>query len=209
MLAAILLVGLTLRPALTSVSPLLTAIRDATGMSYPLASMLTVLPVLTMGGFALLAGPALGRWLGERHGIAAGLLVIGLACAMRFVVTDTAWLIATAGVAGCGIAVIQALMPGVIKQHYAARTATAMGFYSAAIMGGGGLGAAFSPWIAHCFHNWHAGLGAWSAIAAAGLLLWWRSPRPAMSRRDTTAAPVSMRAFLRLPRARRWRCTSA
>ncbi len=201
LLAAILLVGLTLRPTLTSVGPLLTAIRDATGMSYPLASMLTTLPVLTMGGFALLAGPALGRWLGERHGIAAGLLVIGLACAMRFVVTDATWLIATAGVAGCGIAVIQALMPGVIKQYYEARMATAMGFYSAAIMGGGGLGAALSPWIAHRLHDWHAGLGVWGAIAAAGLALWWRVRRPVSSRRDSTAAPASTSSFVRRPRA--------
>ncbi len=199
LLAAILLVGLTLRPTLTSVSPLLSAIRHASGMSYQLASMLTVVPVLTMGGFALLTGPVLGRWLSERAGIAAGLATIGLACALRFFVTDAAWLITSAGVAGCGIAVIQALMPGVIKQHYAARTPAAMGIYSAAIMGGGGLGAALSPLVANRLHDWHAGLGAWIGLALVSLVLWCRARRPAAAPRRTAMASKS--GFVRQRRA--------
>ncbi|MFD2273861.1 hypothetical protein ACFS07_30260 [Undibacterium arcticum] len=49
-------------------------------------------------------------------------------------------MILSAGLAGTGVALIQALMPGVIKHHYPTRIPVTMGLYSAAIMGGGGLG---------------------------------------------------------------------
>ncbi|MGF6372443.1 hypothetical protein OKW40_005259 [Paraburkholderia sp. RAU6.4a] len=43
------LLQLHLRPLLTSISPLMTAIRDATGLSFYGASLLTSLPVVAMG----------------------------------------------------------------------------------------------------------------------------------------------------------------
>ena len=54
----------------------------------------------------------------------------------------------TALLAGVGVAAIQALLPGVMKQRFHARVPFAMGLFSASIMGGGGLGARLSPWVA-------------------------------------------------------------
>ncbi|WP_210332565.1 hypothetical protein [Methylosinus sp. H3A] len=48
-LAAILLVGINLRPALASVGPLLDAIQSDTGLGDIGASLLTTFPVLLMG----------------------------------------------------------------------------------------------------------------------------------------------------------------
>ncbi|WP_039830503.1 MFS transporter, partial [Pandoraea sp. B-6] len=86
---------LTLRPTLTSISPLLPQIREATGMTYPVAALLTSLPVLAMGAGAF-AASGLTRRCGERRGVLLGLAALALACGMRFVADDTATMIATA-----------------------------------------------------------------------------------------------------------------
>jgi cyanate permease len=48
-LAAIVLVGLNLRPALAAVGPLLDMIQRTTGISDGAASLLTTIPILLMG----------------------------------------------------------------------------------------------------------------------------------------------------------------
>lgn len=173
---AIIAVGLTLRPTLTSISPLLPQIREATGMSYPVAALLTSLPVLAMGAGAF-AASGLTRRLGERRGVLLGLAALALACGVRFVADDTVLMLTTALASGIGIAIIQALLPGVVKANYSAARMTAMmGIYSAALMGGGGLGAAASPWVSSLADDWRVGLGMWLVVIAAAALAWWRAP---------------------------------
>lgn len=58
MLLVLVLIGLNMRPLLTSVGPLLPQLRQASGMSFSVAALLTALPVVTMGGLALA-----GSWL--------------------------------------------------------------------------------------------------------------------------------------------------
>ncbi len=62
-LATIVVIGLNLRPLLTSISPLMRTILSATGMSFQGASMLTGLPVVAMGLCAFGAS-ALSRAIG-------------------------------------------------------------------------------------------------------------------------------------------------
>ena len=82
-LGVIVVIGINLRPLLTSISPLMTTIRAATGLSFYGASLLTSLPVVAMGIGAFGAG-ALTRTIGETRGVALGLLAIGLACGARW-----------------------------------------------------------------------------------------------------------------------------
>ena len=191
---AIVAVGLTLRPTLTSISPLLPQIREATGMTYPVAALLTSLPVLAMGAGAF-AASGLTRRFGERRGVLLGLAALALACGVRFVADDTVTMIATALASGIGIAIIQALLPGVVKANYSAARMTAMmGLYSAALMGGGGLGAAVSPLAASEAGDWRVGLGMWLAVVCAAALAWWRAPlaRPAAANvPDASVAPAA------------------
>ncbi|MEM5388461.1 cyanate transporter [Paraburkholderia phymatum] len=179
-LAAIVAIGLNLRPLLTSVSPLMATIRAATGLSFSGASLLTSLPVVAMGFGALGAG-MLARVVGETRGVALGLAAIALACAARLSASSGASLLMTALFAGIGVAAIQALLPGVMKQRFHARVPLAMGLFSASIMGGGGLGASLSPYIARAFDSWHAGLAVWAAPAALACACWLALHRSASS----------------------------
>ena len=167
----IVLVAVNLRAFLTASSPLLGEIRDATGLGLHGAALLTVLPMFAMGPMSL-AGVGLGRRIGERAAMGLGLGAIALACASRWFAGSPASLLASAALAGFGAGLVQALMPAIIKRVYPVGMGAAMGLYSAALMGGGGLGAMGSPWIARRADDWHAGLAFWALPAALALLAW-------------------------------------
>ncbi|MFT4067415.1 cyanate transporter [Paraburkholderia sp.] len=189
-LGAIVVIGINLRPLLTSISPLMPTIRNATGLSFYGASLLTSLPVVAMGVGAFGAA-ALTRGVGEKRGVAIGLLAIALACAARWVASSGFTLLATALLAGAGVAAIQALLPAVIKQRFPARVPLAMGVFSASIMGGGGLGARLSPWVSRAANSWHAGLAVWALPACAALACWWLLVRRHPDSRATGGSAVS------------------
>ncbi|SAL33667.1 major facilitator transporter [Caballeronia peredens] len=191
-LAVIVAIGLNLRPLLTSISPLMGVILSATGLSFRGASMLSGLPVVAMGVCAFGAS-ALSRAIGDARGVALGLVAIVAACAGRLFAGDAAALVASAAVAGTGVAVIQALLPGVMKTRFAARLPFAMGLYSASIMAGGGLGASITPGVA-ARASWQTGLAIWALPALVALTVWLMLTRAdalprAPSARRATPAP--------------------
>lgn len=198
----IVLVALNLRAFLTSSSPLLEPIRLATGIGFHAVALLTVLPMFAMGATSLF-GAAVGQRIGARGGVGLGLAAIALACASRYVAGGAAALLWSAALAGAGVGLVQALMPGVVKQAYPARIGVMTGLYSAAIMGGGGLGAMASPWVAHAFGgaqpDWHAGLSIWSLLAVFALLYWLNMRRMEF----TTDAPRQGLSWLRCFASRR------
>ncbi|MDD0974126.1 CynX/NimT family MFS transporter [Pseudomonas fontis] len=162
-------VALNLRPILTSIGPLLEDIRHSTGIGYQQAALLTALPVLCMGLVPLLQ-PWLRRWVSERNALLGGLGAIALACTWRLYLDSSTALIASAVVAGLGVAFVQALMPGLVNRWFAQRLAMAMGIYSAALMSGGGLAAVLGSRVAEGFSRWQAGLGIWLVPALLALL---------------------------------------
>ena len=185
--ALLMCLGLNLRPILSSVSPLLNEIRGATGMSFQSSAWLTSLPVICMGLVALL-GVRIEARLGERRGVSLGLLLVLLACLVRLFFGQAAALLATALLGGAGVALIQALVPALIKRQFQQRVALAMGVYSASLMCGGGFAALLSPQLASHFANWQVGLGLWVLPAMAALLLWLCLPLGA-GRRNGPPAP--------------------
>ncbi|WP_088967600.1 cyanate transporter [Vogesella sp. LIG4] len=164
------LIALNLRPFLTSVGPVLELLRADTGLGYRAASVLTALPFVLMGVLAF-AGARLAGGIGERRTIAVALLLLAAGCAARWWVQGGSGLIASAGLAGAGVAAIQALMPGVAKRLLPQHVGLAMGVYSAALVGGGALGAMGSPWLAQQ-GGWRLALAAWLLPALLALLLW-------------------------------------
>lgn len=166
---------MTLRPLLTSTGPLIEEIRLGTGISLQVASLLTVLPMACMGVFPLLL-PWLGKRLSESAWINAGLIAIAFASMWRLWLDSGTSLIVSTLLGGSGIAIVQALAPGVVKRWYPTRVALAMGIYSASLMAGGGLAATLSPLIADHFGHWQLALGSWLIIPVLAILLWWLRP---------------------------------
>lgn len=173
LMAAIILLGINLRPILAAIGPLLDAIQAGTGISNADAGLLTTVPVFAMGVCAL-AGAQLQRRLGVVRGISLGSAIIALACALRWPLHGSAALIATAALGGLGIALVQALLPAFIKRYFPERAGQLMGFYTTGIMGGAALAAASaSPLAQHV--GWQALLALWAVPALGALLLWRRA----------------------------------
>jgi len=160
-LAAIVLLALNLRPALAGISPLLDAIQATTGITGTVAGLLTTLPILAMGLCALW-GEALNTHLGERLGISLGVVLIAIACALRFPAPGAEGLLFSAVLAGGGIAIVQSLMPYFIKRTFPEDPSRITGLYVTSIMAGAAMGAAFSPPLGG-HPGWGGSLGLWGS----------------------------------------------
>lgn len=207
-IAAILLVGLNLRPALAVISPLIETIRAATGLSYQAMGWVTGLPIMAMG-FLALAGSTVYR-LGMRRGVAIGILLVFAACLLRLLAADPAWLLGSALLAGIGIGITQTLVPGFIKQHFPQQIDTLMALYVSMIMGGAAMSAAGTPILLHSM-TWEPALAMWALPALLGLVLWllatraFRDPARRTVTAATSAAAASAVTVLRPWRhARAW-----
>lgn len=169
-IVAIVAVALNLRPALAAIGPLLDMIQAATGATNTQASLLTTLPVFVMGICAL-AGGRLNKYLNERTGIALGVALVALACAARYVGSQTYGLLLTAVLAGVGIALVQTLLPAFIKRNFAHDMGRVFGLYTTGIMAGAAVAAASAAGLAGSF-GWPAALAFWSVPALLALPLW-------------------------------------
>jgi CP family cyanate transporter-like MFS transporter len=173
----IILVALNLRPSMAAVGPLLSAIRGDMPLSFSVASLLTMLPVMAMG-LAMFFGIGISRRLGEQRTVILSLSIIGLATLSRLVLDSAPQLIGSAVLAGMGIALIQALMPVLIKSRFPDNVALCMGLYVTSIMGGAALAASFSPLVLVQTGSWRIGLAIWAALALLALLVWWTQSTP-------------------------------
>lgn len=170
-LTAIVAVALGLRPSIVSIGPILPTIIDDFGLSHTMASLLTSIPDLLMGLFAL---PT--PWLARRFGRDPVLLfALALLCGStlwRAVSANTAeLLISTAGV-GIGIAIAGALVAGFIKARFPTKAALLMGLYATALSVGSTLAAASTGPVASAFGGWRFAAGVWSAVVLVGGFAW-------------------------------------
>jgi CP family cyanate transporter-like MFS transporter len=149
--------------------------------------LLTLLPVMAMG-LAMFFGMAVSQRLGEQRTVLLSLLIIGGATLSRLFLDSAGGLIASAVLAGIGIALIQALMPALIKSRFPDNVALCMGLYVTSIMGGAALAASFAPWVLMQTGNWRAGLAVWAVLALLAIPVWWAS-------RDTS--PDTIRTVVR------------
>lgn len=172
LMLGIVLVGLNLRPSMAAVGPLLSAIRGEIALSFSVASLLTMLPVMAMG-LAMFFAMGISQRLGEQRTVLMSLAIIGLATVARLFVDSAAELIVSAVLAGFGIALIQALMPAFIKSRFPDNVALCMGLYVTSIMGGAAIAASFAPLVMSRTGSWRVGLAIWAGLALLALLFWW------------------------------------
>lgn len=204
---ALFLASLNLRPAITSISPLLETIKDSLGMSGVTASLLTSIPVLCMGLFA----PTAMKWnklWGIERTITFALVLIGTATAIRLFAVSSALLLFSAFAAGVGIAVAGPLLSGFIKKHFAANASSIVGIYSMALVVGAAVSAGLSvPLQIVLGGSWQASIAAWSALAIAALPLWIFFSRKIKHIRPTARTPASGNGRLPLRNKRSWLLT--
>lgn len=175
LMLAILLLSLSLRPAIAAIGPLIQSISQTAQVTSVEISLLTAIPVLMMGLGAIYAA-VIRQALGERSGIAIGGAIIALACLSRLWADNRYGLFASAALVGLGIAVIQALLPGFIKRNFGAATSSVIALYSTGIVAGAAIGAGTASWLEDQL-GWLATLAGWSLPAIVATVIWLMASR--------------------------------
>ncbi len=169
---SLILIAFNLRPVFGSISVVLPEVMRDTGMGPTAASLLTTLPLLCLGLFAVPA-PALSRRFGPERTLFGALLLICIGTLLRGT-GNLPLLFASTALAGAGIAVGNVLLPGLVKRDFPTHAAMMTGFYTLAVCAGASGATAFTvPLERHVFHgSWALTLAAWALPAALVLLLW-------------------------------------
>ncbi|WP_085578818.1 MULTISPECIES: CynX/NimT family MFS transporter [unclassified Pseudomonas] len=171
LLLGLILVALNLRPALSSMAPLLGEVSKSLGLSAAQAGLLTTLPVLCLGLFAPLA-PVLARRFGAER-VVLGILLT-LACGIILRSNFGAVGLFTGSVlGGASIGIIGVLLPGIVKRDFAKHAGTMTGVYTMALCLGAAMAAGSTvPLSQHFGDSWALGLGIWVVPALAAALFW-------------------------------------
>ncbi|MDJ0356200.1 MFS transporter [Paenarthrobacter sp. PH39-S1] len=166
----LILVGLNLRTVFSSFAAVLTEITAATGLPPLLVTLLTTVPVTFLGLFAPLA-PGLARRFGAERTLLGAMIVLTLGLTGRGLGAVPAMLAGTFA-AGAAIAVVNVLMPGLVKRDFQHRLGLMSGLYTMSICGAAALGAGFTHPLYEATGSWQTALGFWALPAAAAALLW-------------------------------------
>ncbi|EKB17274.1 cyanate transporter [Aeromonas veronii] len=198
LLVLVILIGLNLRPFLTAIGPLSGEIGRALSLGMDTLAWLTLLP-LWLIGIGVLLTPSLRRRASACQLLGAALLLLGIGSAMRFDAQSGALLIASAALCGLGSALVQGVLPALIKQAFARKVPLVMGIFSACMMGGGALGASLTPRLAVSL-DWSQALALWSLPVLLALIwLGWKVRQPSTA--AAVAIPHGEQRLITLPRS--------
>lgn len=194
-LAGLLLVALNLRPALTSVAPVLTRIGASLGFGTVGESVLSALPVICLGLAAPLA-PRMARQMGTERAVFVALVVLTLALVVRPYSGEAGLFLGTA-FAGGAIGVMGVLLPGLVKRDFPARVGLMTGFYTVALIVGAAIAAGATEPLRLVFAgDWRPALTVWLVPAVAAGLVWRRTQRGARLPRAPARKPRTLRRDL-------------
>ncbi|ELF1690551.1 CynX/NimT family MFS transporter [Salmonella enterica] len=180
LIAGILMIATTLRVTFTGAAPLLETIRSDYGLSTAQTGLLTTLPLLA---FALVSPLAAGiaRRFGMERSLFAAMLLICAGIALRSL-PSAALLFAGTAIIGCGIALGNVLLPGLIKRDFSQHVARLTGAYSLTMGAAAALGSALVvPLALHGF-GWRGALLMLMLFPLLASLIWlpqWRTTRSA------------------------------
>ncbi|MFJ3905117.1 CynX/NimT family MFS transporter [Streptomyces sp. NPDC090025] len=170
LLVGIVLASLNMRAALASVSPLVGELAETYGLSSAASSLVTSVPVLFLGVGALVA-PWLGRRFGAERVLFAALLLLAAGIVVR-VLPSAAALYAGGVLVGTAIALLNVLMPGLIKRDFPDRAASMTSVYTGAMIAGATVVAASSVPLERTLGGWQGSLAVWSLLAVVAAVAW-------------------------------------
>ena len=169
MLAFFLLVA-NLRPALTSVGPLLEPIRTGLGLSGVAAGLLPTLPLLIFAVFSPFA--RLGDVFGIEKTLAGCLALILVGIALRSQGSIAA-LFAGTVIFSTGIGVANVLVPSVIKRDFPHQVGSMTTAYVMVMSLTGAIATGLAvPLSSQLAGGWRSSLAVWAVFAALALLCW-------------------------------------
>ncbi|MDQ3027190.1 MAG: MFS transporter, partial [Pseudomonadota bacterium] len=185
------LCGICLRITVLAIPPVIPQIHQSFTLSQAAVGALTSLPVLLFS-FAAIPGSLLVARFGAFHVLIAGIVLTGVAGALRGM-GDVALLFAMTFAMGVGIAIMQPALPAVVRDWTPRKIALGTATYSNGLLVGEAISASATiPWVLPMVDgNWRLSLPVWSIpVLVIAVIVWVVRPRSAASHAPkATAAP--------------------
>jgi CP family cyanate transporter-like MFS transporter len=179
LIGGILAVSLNMRAAITSLPPVYPEMSAAAGWSAATEAALAAVPVLSFAVFSGVA-PALARKLGDERVLGLAMLLLAAGLGLRSAAPGIMLFPGTV-VASCAIALVNVLLPSLIKRRRPERAGLLIGLYLMTLTGGAVLGAAIAVPVFVAAGGTASGgsglavrltLGMWALPALAAMLAW-------------------------------------
>ncbi|KYG71730.1 CP family cyanate transporter-like MFS transporter [Roseivirga ehrenbergii] len=171
LIAGILFIAINLRPALASVGPLVSTIRESTGLSNSMLGLLTALPLLAFGVVSMLTTLFTKRF-GMAATLAGALLLITIGILVRSIDFIPALYIGTI-LSGIGIAFGNVLLPSLVKRNFESNSGLITSLYSGVMAVGAATAAGISvPLAQNEVFGWRGALAIWALLSFAAFFIW-------------------------------------
>ena len=162
--------SLLLRSPITAVGPVVDLIRADLGSSSAVLSLLTTFALIMFALVSPLAG-RIGRMLGTGRTIIVSLLTVMAGILIRSYFGLAGILLGTV-LLGAGIAVVNVLIPVLIKKEFSEKAGLMTGLFTMGMAFFSGLSAAVSRPLADAGLGWRHSLAVWSILALVCAVLW-------------------------------------
>ncbi|MEU1376796.1 MFS transporter [Streptomyces triculaminicus] len=186
----IVLASLNMRAALAGVSPLMGEIGGHFHLAAATSSLVTTIPLIFMGLGSIVA-PRLARRWGTEAVLCGALLLLAGGILLRVAPPVVALFVGCALV-GTAIALLNVLMPGLVKRDFPDRAASMTALYSTTLILGATGAAASSVPLENALGGWRGSLASWALLAAVAALVW--LPQALLARRGATPAAAASTA---------------
>ncbi|MBA0052737.1 MFS transporter [Streptomyces sp. AJS327] len=170
LLTGIVLASLTMRAPLAGVAPVLGSIGEQMGLTATASSLVTTIPLVFMGLTSPLV-PRLARRWGTEAVLTGALVLLTVGIALRTAPPAVA-LFGGCAVVGVGIALLNVLMPGLIKRDFPNSPAGMTALYSTAMILGATASAAAAVPLERALGGWQGTLLSCAPLAAVAALVW-------------------------------------
>lgn len=171
LILGIVLVSFNLRPAITSVGPVIGLIREDLSLANWSAGLLTTLPLVAFAVTSPVTPRISARFTNEIV-LVAGTFLIFAGVVVRLI-PNTAVLFAGTLLAGIGIAVCNVLLPGIVKEKFPDRVALMTGVYVTTMGVFASVASGVSiPVATGLGWGWTNALAIWAVPAFLAMVLW-------------------------------------
>jgi MFS transporter, CP family, cyanate transporter len=179
LIAGILAVSFNMRAAITSLPPVYPEMTAAAGWTTATKSALAAMPVLSFAVFSGLA-PMLAKKIGEERVLGLALLLLAGGLGLRSAAPGVLLFPGTI-VAGCAIALVNVLLPSMIKRRRPDRAGLMVGLYLSTLTAGAVVGAVIAVPVFSAAGGVASGgsglavrltLGMWAIPALAAVFVW-------------------------------------
>lgn len=169
-MVALLIAATNLRGGLVVFAPLVLEIREALSLSASQFGLLTTLPLICFAVISILV-PAFTRMFSSITLVVVGLLIIATGVLLRLTPSFT-WVIVGTLLLGSAIALLNVLIPVLVKVFFPKRIGLMTGLYSIMLSLGAGVGLFIAVPVMQIFDNWKAPVLVWAILPLVTCLLW-------------------------------------